>query len=138
MIQKPDSWGRVVGVTILLEAIMIACAVLWVAFYSMVIAPGESPEFYEEYANRSSAFVALIVGPVVFGLTAFLLRRRYGEPGKNDMWWILFLCLFLDLVVVLAVAVADEMLYSILLWIVNAVAKGAGVWVGFRMAGRKQ
>ena len=54
------------------EASLIAAAVAWVAIYSYFVNPGHPAEFYQQYAQKSSPYIALLAG-----IPAFLLACRW-------------------------------------------------------------
>src|SRR5688572_1026239 len=73
-------WGRALAGFLILEVVMIAAAVGWVAIYSHLLRPGEAFEHYQAYAGRASPVVALVVGLPLF----FLVGRRFRSTLGAD------------------------------------------------------
>lgn len=64
--------------------IMIASAFAWVFIYSLAIEPGQSHEFYQEYAQKASAIESIIFGiPFFFLLGRFVSKRSKGHKWSN-------------------------------------------------------
>jgi hypothetical protein len=78
---KP-AWLHALAGYIVLEAILIAAAVGWVAFYSYALHPGESATFYQAYAQDASPIVALIAGIPLYFLTGRLFRRILSDRAQ--------------------------------------------------------
>jgi Na+-driven multidrug efflux pump len=74
---------RVVLGMIALEVVMIGLAVLWVAIYSHLLAPGLTADEYGEYAKHSSPMVALVAGPPVFYAAGLVAARRGGARAAR-------------------------------------------------------
>ena len=51
------AWGLALLAFVVCDAVMIALAFAWVAFYSYLIHPGENAAFYEAYAQVASPWV---------------------------------------------------------------------------------
>jgi hypothetical protein len=60
----------------------IAAAFTWVAFYSYVIHPGETPAFYERYAMEASPWVSVVAGMPIF----YLICRWIGSQVPARAW----------------------------------------------------
>jgi hypothetical protein len=66
-------------------ALNVACAFLWVAIYSHLIAPGQSEAAYEAYAMRATPWSAIIAGiPILFG-AGWLLARWHGGGWRTGI-----------------------------------------------------
>jgi hypothetical protein len=65
-------WGLAVLSFLAAEASLIAAAVAWVTIYSYLVNPGHPAEFYQQYAQTSSPYIALLAG-----IPAFLLACRW-------------------------------------------------------------
>lgn len=66
-------------------ALNVACAFLWVAIYSWLIAPGQSEAAYEAYAMRISPWSSVIAGmPILFG-AGWLLARWHGGGWRTGI-----------------------------------------------------
>lgn len=63
----------------------IACAFLWVALYSHVIAPGQGEAAYQAYAMRAVPWSAVIAGvPILLG-AGWLLARWHGGGWRTGL-----------------------------------------------------
>lgn len=68
--------GRILLAVLAAEALMIAAAFAWVAFYSYVMDTGHPSAYYQEYAQRASPMVALVLGLPAF---YFVCRKIAGR-----------------------------------------------------------
>ena len=75
-------WGAAIGGALAGEVILIVAAVAWVALYSYAIHPGETPAFYQRYAQRASPWVSLTAGVPVF----YLVCRWIGARHPVQAW----------------------------------------------------
>jgi hypothetical protein len=62
--------------------VLVAAAFAWVAIYSYLLHPGESPAFYQQYAVRASPWVSLVLGFPVF----YLVCRWIGSRSPSRAW----------------------------------------------------
>jgi hypothetical protein len=81
-------WFRAVTATIAAEVILVVAAVLWVAFYSYVIDPGQPVAVYRQHAQVSGPYVSIVAGVVVFSA---LGRWWIGSLRTALAWIILYL-----------------------------------------------
>jgi hypothetical protein len=79
---KNVRWGAALGGALAAEAAVVASASEWVAIYSYLLYPGESPAFYEQYARMASPWVALLAGTPVF----YLACRWIGSRRPTQAW----------------------------------------------------
>lgn len=79
---KDVRWGAAVGGVLAAEVVLIVSAVAWVAIYSYLVHPGESPAFYQQYAMRASPWVSLVMGVPVF----YLICRWIGSRSPARAW----------------------------------------------------
>jgi hypothetical protein len=64
----------------------VAVAFLWVAVYSLLIAPGQDQAVYEAYAMRAAPWSSVIAGmPILFG-AGWLLARWHGGGWATGVW----------------------------------------------------
>ncbi len=64
----------------------VAVAFLWVAIYSLLIAPGQEKAAYEAYAMRAAPWSSVIAGmPILFG-AGWLLARWHGGGWETGIW----------------------------------------------------
>lgn len=70
------AWKKALGGVLAAEVLLIAAAVLWVAIYSHLIAPGQEVSAYRQYAQVASPWVSLIFGVPLFYLLGRWLRSR--------------------------------------------------------------
>jgi hypothetical protein len=80
---KPILRGLAVAVPAMV--LNIACAFLWVALYSHVIAPGQGEAAYQAYAMRAVPWSAVIAGvPILLG-AGWLLARWQGGGWRTGL-----------------------------------------------------
>lgn len=75
-------WGAAVGGMLLAEVAQIAATFAWVAFYSYLVHPGETPDFYQRYAQVSGPWVSLLAGTPIF----YLVCRWIGSRDPSRAW----------------------------------------------------
>ena len=75
-------WGAALGGMLLAEIGQIAAAFAWVAFYSYVVHPGETPAFYQRYAQVAGPWVSLLAGTPIF----YLVCRWIGSRDPSRAW----------------------------------------------------
>jgi hypothetical protein len=68
-------FASVLAAALLAEAILVASAFAWVAFYSHVLNTGHDVSFYRGYAQVSSPFVSLALGLPVFYIVCRFIAR---------------------------------------------------------------
>ena len=76
MTSSDVAWKKVLGGVLAAEVVLVMAAVLWVAIYSHVIAPGLALNVYRQHAQWSGPWVSVIVGIPVFYLLGHWLRSR--------------------------------------------------------------
>jgi hypothetical protein len=103
-------WLRAALGTLTAEVGQIAAAVLWVTIYSYIIAPGQSIEAYQAYAQRSGPWVAVIAGAAIFYAAARWIARS--KPTAMALFG-LFLLLDLALFAVMPPAAMTPMLLAL-------------------------
>jgi uncharacterized protein YhhL (DUF1145 family) len=64
------------------EVAQIAAAFAWVALYSYLVHPGETPAFYQRYAQVASLWVSLLAGTPIF----YLICRWIGSKVPSRAW----------------------------------------------------
>lgn len=113
-------------------ALNIACAFLWVAIYSHLIAPGQSEAAYQAYALRAVPWSAVIAGiPILFG-AGCLLARWHGGGWRTGLWAGAFY-LAVDLAILLVAGGVGSMLGIVAL---SYSTKLAASTLGGAMAGK--
>lgn len=76
---------RSIALALAAMALNVACAFLWVAIYSYLIAPGQSEAAYEAYAERATPWSAIIAGmPILLG-AGWLMSRWHGGDWRTGM-----------------------------------------------------
>jgi hypothetical protein len=66
-------------------ALNVAVSFLWVAIYSMLIAPGQGEAAYQAYAMRAAPWSSVIAGaPILFG-GGWLLARWHGGGWRTGI-----------------------------------------------------
>jgi hypothetical protein len=59
-------WGLAIAGLLASEASLIAAAFAWVAIYSYFLNPGHTAGFYEQYAQATTPYLALLLGIPAF------------------------------------------------------------------------
>ena len=75
-------WGAVLGGMLVAEIAQIAAAFAWVALYSYLVHPGETPAFYQRYAQVAAPWVSLLAGTPIF----YLVCRWIGSRAPSRAW----------------------------------------------------
>ena len=123
---------RSLAVAVAAMAVNVAAAFLWVAIYSMVIAPGQEKAAYEAYAMRAAPWSSVIAGmPIRFVAGGVLVRWQGGDWSTGI--WAAVAYIVLD-VVILAVAAGTAAFSPIVA--LSAVTKLGAAALGGAMAAR--
>jgi hypothetical protein len=69
-------WGLAITGLLAAEASLIAAAFAWVAIYSYLVNPGQTAAFYEQYAESTTPYLALLLGIPAFFITCRWIRSR--------------------------------------------------------------
>jgi hypothetical protein len=93
------NWFRAGIGAVAAEVAQIAAAVGWVAFYSHVIAPGQSIEAYQAHAQASGPWVSIVAGAPIF-----YAASRWIARNKRTAMALFLLFLTLDVGLVLAMS----------------------------------
>jgi hypothetical protein len=102
----------------------IACAFLWVAIYSHLIAPGQGEAAYQAYAMRAVPWSAVIAGvPILLG-AGWLLARWHGGGWRTGLLAGIFY-LIVDLAILLAAGGVGGMLGIVALSYATKLAASA-------------
>jgi hypothetical protein len=108
------AWGAAIGGMLLVEVAQIAAAVAWVAFYSYLIHPGETPAFYQRYAEVASPWVSVLAGPPIFYLICrWIVSRTPARAWPTAMALFGFFIL-IDLTLVFSAGVPSSRLAGFL------------------------
>jgi hypothetical protein len=89
-------WGAALGGMLVAEVGQIAATFAWVAFYSYLVHPGETPAFYQQHAEVAGPWVSVLAGtPIFYGICRWIGARNPARAWPTAM--ALFgLFLFLD------------------------------------------
>lgn len=79
---KDIRWGAALGGMLVAEAAQIAATFVWVAIYSYLVHPGETPAFYQRYAQVAGPWVSLLAGTPIF----YLVCRWIGSRAPSRAW----------------------------------------------------
>lgn len=72
---QPIRWGAAVGGALLAEVAQVIASVLWVAFYSYLLNPGQPMTVYEQHAQVSGPWVSIIAGfPIFYAASRWIAR----------------------------------------------------------------
>ena len=123
---------RGVAVAVAAMILNIACAFLWVAIYSHLLAPGQGEAAYQAYAERAVPWCAVIAGiPILFG-AGWLLARWHGGGWRTGIWADVFY-LAVDLALLIASGLLGSMLGIVAL---SHITKLAAAAAGGAVAGK--
>lgn len=75
-------WGAAFGGMLLAEVGQIVATFAWVALYSYLVHPGETPAFYQRYAQAAGPWVSLVAGTPIF----YLVCRWIGSRVPSRAW----------------------------------------------------
>lgn len=78
---KDIRWGAAVGGMVVAEVGQIAAAFAWVALYSYLVHPGETPAFYQRHAEVSGPWVSLLAGTPIFYFVCRWIGSRVPSRG---------------------------------------------------------
>ena len=82
MRRRDIRWGAALGGMLLAEVAQIAAAFAWVALYSYLIHPGETPAFYQRYAELAGPWVSVLAGTPIFYLVCRWIGAGSGCVGS--------------------------------------------------------
>jgi hypothetical protein len=107
---KDVRWGAALGGMLVAEVAQIAAAVAWVALYSYLVHPGETPAFYQSYAQASGPWVSLVAGTPIFYLVCRWIGSRVPARAWPTAMALFGLFVVLDLSLVLVVGTLSNRL----------------------------
>jgi hypothetical protein len=128
MLTAKPAWLHALAGYVIVEAILIAAAVGWVAFYSYALHPGESATFYEAYAQDASPIVALIAGMPLYFLTGRLFRRILSDRAKVTMLALVGIGIVVSIAIL--IAMREGRFYHWALESVSWLAQLSAGWLG--------
>src|SRR5690349_20650430 len=89
----------IVALALLVMALNVGASVLYMVFYSYVIAPGHEEAYYHAHAQVAAPYSSVIVGiPLMFFAARWLARRR----GTRDGIAIAIVYIAIDLAIIVA------------------------------------
>jgi hypothetical protein len=133
---KDIRWGAALGGFVVAEIALFASAFGWVFLYSVFVHRGETPEFYQRYAEAASPWVSLVAGTPIF----YFICRWIGSQAAARAWptaMALFAVFFVvDLTLVLSMgALSSPRLFGFVA--ASHVLKLLASHLGARSAARK-
>lgn len=100
---KPGHLLKLFGATVLYLIVNVGVSILYVALYSTVINPGQTPEFYQDYAQQAAPYSSIIAGmPLMFLMCWWLSRKWAPDFARKSVIVIWIMYVIIDLTVVLA------------------------------------
>jgi hypothetical protein len=130
MLNAKPAWLHAVIGYIIVEAILIAVAVGWVAFYSYALHPGESATFYQAYAQDASPIVAVIAGIPVLFLTGRLFRRMLLDRAQATTLALVGISIVVT--IALLIAMKESRIHHWALALLSGLAQLSAGWLGSR------
>lgn len=110
----------------------VAAAFLWVAIYSLLIAPGQEKAAYEAYAMRVAPWSSVIAGIPIMLAAGWLLARWHGGGWDTGIW---AAAAYIVLDVIILAAAAGMAAFSPVVAL-SAVTKLAAAALGGALAAR--
>ena len=121
---------------LLAEAAQIAAAIGWVAFYSYVVHPGETPAFYQRYAQVASPWVSVLAGPPIFYLVCRWIGSRVPSRARPTAMALFGLFVVVELALVLSAGTASPRILRFVA--AGFLLKLLACHLGARSAARKE
>lgn len=119
---------------LLVMALAMGAAFVWVFLYSMFINPGQDEAFYQAYAQQSSPVVAVVAGAVIMLLAAWVGAR--GRTFAQAMRVGLLMAatyIVVDVAILLAVGVGAEIVpIAAASYLTKIAGAFTGAWLGTR------
>jgi hypothetical protein len=113
-----------------LELVMIAAAVGWVAIYSHLLAPGRGLAVYQAHAARASPIVSLIAGLPAFWGAGRILLCRLGRDARRTALALAGTYVVMD--ALLIVAMTQDQRYNWSMAIASYLSKTGALYLGLR------
>lgn len=133
---KGIRWGAAFGGMLLAEVAQIAAAFAWVAFYSYVLHPGETPAFYQRYAQEASPWVSVLAGPPIFYLVCRWIGSRAPSRAGATSMALFALFVVVELAIVLSVGTLPPRILAFMT--AGLLLKLLACHLGARSAARKE
>jgi hypothetical protein len=95
-------WGASLGGMLVAEVAQIAAAFAWVALHSYFVHPGETPAFYQRYAQVAAPWVSLLAGTPIFYLVCRWIGSRIPSRAWPTAMALFGLFVLVDLALILA------------------------------------
>jgi hypothetical protein len=95
-------WVAALGGMLLAEVAQIAAAFAWVALYSYLVHPGETPAFYQRYAEVAGPWVSVLAGTPIFYLVCRWIGSRKPSRARPTAMALFGFFVLLDLGLVLS------------------------------------
>lgn len=130
MLTVKPAWLHAVIGYVVVEAILIAAAFGWVAFYSYALHPGESAAFYQAYAQDASPIVALIAGGPLLFLTGLLFGRMLLDRAQATT--IALVAISMIVTIALLIVMKESRTYHWTVASISGLAQMSGGWLGSR------
>lgn len=124
-------WGWVVGTAVGLEVAMIVLAVAWVAIYSYLIHPGEEPAYYQNYAQKSSPVVSVVLGMPLWYFVCRWVGRKAGTRAVAMCVWAWIILFLMELPLYL---MAELTAYNWMMVAISLSTKLVAAYLGGRAA----
>lgn len=107
---KDIRWGAALGGMVVAQLAQIAAAFAWVALYSYLIHPGETPAFYERYAQGAAPWVSLLAGTPIFYLVCRWIGSRVPSRAWPTAMALFGMFVLVDLALTLSVSLSPRLL----------------------------
>lgn len=100
---KDVRWGLAVVGLLAAEASLIAASFAWVAVYSHLVNPGHPLSFYQQYAQATGPYIALLLGiPALFVVCRWIGLRAPSSARATALAVFALLCALIEIPTMLA------------------------------------
>jgi hypothetical protein len=125
-------WGRIAGLAIVAEVLLVLSAVLYMVVYGYLIHPGETDAYYEAYARIASPYVAICAGlPIFFLLSRWLARKAPPRALAHALaLWVAVVVL--DTGILIGMEGFAGIARILPFWLTSHATKLLGAWLGSR------
>jgi hypothetical protein len=132
---KDIRWGAALGGMVIAELGQIIATFAWLAFYSYLIHPGETPAFYQHYAEETGPWVSIVAGTPIFYLVCRWIGSRVPSRAWPTAMALFSLFVIVDFGMMLSVTFSPRMLAFVA---ASYLLKFAACHLGGRSAARSE
>ena len=124
-------WGWVIGTAIGLDVALMISAFAWVAIYSYWIHPGEAASYYEDYAQRASWVVSVVLGIPYWFFACRWVGQKAGTRAVAMCVWAWLITFLIDVPLIF---LAEQKAYYLMMVAMSLSTKLLAAYLGGRAA----